>query len=236
MNPTPADQREFDEAIQKAMALSQARLDRESQGRAGPLRPRRGLRAAVPTTTSWYGKPGWTRCATRPAARKLHNKVTELDPSIVDARLVQGMHDYVVGSLPWHIKLVGFLAGFRGDRDGRHSHARVRRGARRPEPRGRRGVALRHLPPGEAPGESRALARKPDLPIPSQLPVALRNGPDVCRSRRRDACPGGDPADRGSEEFADSAGYNRLPHGEDLLRAGHDPILVQRSGPGAEST
>ncbi len=35
---------------------------------------------------------------------------------MVDARLVQGMHDYVVGSLPWHIKLVGFLAGFRGDK------------------------------------------------------------------------------------------------------------------------
>ena len=35
---------------------------------------------------------------------------------MVDARLIQGVHDYVVGSLPWHIKLVGFLAGFRGDK------------------------------------------------------------------------------------------------------------------------
>jgi tetratricopeptide (TPR) repeat protein len=51
------------------------------------------------------------------AGRKLHNKVTELDPSNVDARMMQGMHDYVVGSLPFFYKLVGFLAGFRGNRE-----------------------------------------------------------------------------------------------------------------------
>jgi tetratricopeptide (TPR) repeat protein len=51
-------------------------------------------------------------------ARKLHNKVTELEPSMVDARLMQGVHDYVVGSLPWHLKALGFLAGFRGDKEG----------------------------------------------------------------------------------------------------------------------
>jgi len=49
-------------------------------------------------------------------ARKLHKRVTELDPAMFDARLIQGAHDYVVGSLPWRIKLVGFLAGFRGDK------------------------------------------------------------------------------------------------------------------------
>jgi tetratricopeptide (TPR) repeat protein len=50
-------------------------------------------------------------------ARKLHNRVTELDPSFIDARLVQGVHDYVVGSLPFAYKLLGFLVGFRGDRE-----------------------------------------------------------------------------------------------------------------------
>jgi tetratricopeptide (TPR) repeat protein len=50
-------------------------------------------------------------------ARKLHNKVTELDASIIDARLMQGVHDYVVGSLPLMWKLLGFLIGFRGDKN-----------------------------------------------------------------------------------------------------------------------
>jgi len=51
------------------------------------------------------------------AGRKLHNRVTELDPTFTDARLMQGMHDYVIGSLPWTWKLLGFLAGYRGNKD-----------------------------------------------------------------------------------------------------------------------
>jgi tetratricopeptide (TPR) repeat protein len=31
--------------------------------------------------------------------------------------MLEGVHDYIVGSLPWHLKLLGFLAGFRGDRE-----------------------------------------------------------------------------------------------------------------------
>jgi len=50
-------------------------------------------------------------------ARKLHNRVSELDPAVIDARLVQGVHDYVVGSLPLVWKLLGFLVGYRGDKD-----------------------------------------------------------------------------------------------------------------------
>ncbi|MBY0373144.1 MAG: tetratricopeptide repeat protein, partial [Bryobacteraceae bacterium] len=50
-------------------------------------------------------------------SRKLCNLVTEIEPENVDAKLVQGLHDYVVGSLPFYMKFVGFLAGFRGDKD-----------------------------------------------------------------------------------------------------------------------
>jgi tetratricopeptide (TPR) repeat protein len=50
-------------------------------------------------------------------ARKLHNRVSELQPSNVDARLVQGLHDYVIGSLPAIYKMFGFLAGFHGDKE-----------------------------------------------------------------------------------------------------------------------
>jgi tetratricopeptide (TPR) repeat protein len=51
------------------------------------------------------------------AARQLHNKITELEPANIDARLIQGLYDYVVGSLAWHIRMVGFLAGFSGDKE-----------------------------------------------------------------------------------------------------------------------
>ena len=51
------------------------------------------------------------------AARKAHNRVIEIDPTNTDARLVQGVHDYIIGSLPFHIKILGFIAGFHGDRE-----------------------------------------------------------------------------------------------------------------------
>ena len=50
------------------------------------------------------------------AARKLHSRVTELDPSNYDARLTQGVHEYLVGSLSWLYRSLGFLAGFHGDK------------------------------------------------------------------------------------------------------------------------
>ena len=51
------------------------------------------------------------------AARKAHTRVTEIDPSNVDARMVQGLHDYIVGSLPLHWRLFGFLIGFHGNNE-----------------------------------------------------------------------------------------------------------------------
>ncbi len=51
------------------------------------------------------------------AARKACNQITDIDPNFVDARLVQGLHDYIVGSLPFYMRAFGFLAGFHGDRD-----------------------------------------------------------------------------------------------------------------------
>jgi len=115
MNPSPEDQREFDEAIGNAMRLSQARLDRQPKDTQAlyTLGVAHGLRANY----NFLVRKAWMdslRGAT--TARKLHNRVTELEPSMVDARLIQGVHDYVVGSLPWHVKLVGFLAGYRGNK------------------------------------------------------------------------------------------------------------------------
>jgi len=51
------------------------------------------------------------------AARRLHNRLSELEPNNVDARLVQGLHDYIVGSLPWRVKMLGFLVGIHGDKE-----------------------------------------------------------------------------------------------------------------------
>jgi tetratricopeptide (TPR) repeat protein len=49
-------------------------------------------------------------------AREAHEKLARLDPSLADARLIPGLHEYITGSLPWYIRGLAFLAGFRGDR------------------------------------------------------------------------------------------------------------------------
>lgn len=117
MNPSAEDQRHFDESVAKAIELSDARIKKDPNDSQAlyALGVTYGLRANYNflVRKAWFDA---LRDATR--ARKLHNRVTELDPKIVDARLVEGVHDYVVGSLPWHVKMLGFLVGFRGDKEG----------------------------------------------------------------------------------------------------------------------
>src|SRR5207249_3210583 len=49
-------------------------------------------------------------------AHKLDAQVTALDPSNYDALLIQGGYDYIIGSLPWSWRMLGFIGGFHGDK------------------------------------------------------------------------------------------------------------------------
>lgn len=51
------------------------------------------------------------------AARHDHERVLELDPNYLDAKLVVGTHNYVVGNLPWSIKVAATLAGLSGSKE-----------------------------------------------------------------------------------------------------------------------
>ncbi len=50
-------------------------------------------------------------------ARKLHEQVLELDPSMVDANTSIGVYEYVAATLPWSYKWLAYLAGIRGDKE-----------------------------------------------------------------------------------------------------------------------
>jgi hypothetical protein len=50
-------------------------------------------------------------------ARHDHERVLELDPNYVDAKLVVGAHNYVVGSLPWSVKVAVSLVGLSGSKE-----------------------------------------------------------------------------------------------------------------------
>lgn len=116
LTTTPEAEREFNESISKAMEIANRKIQTNPNdaGALYALGVAHGLRANY----NFLVRKAWLdslRDAT--AARKAHNRVVEVAPSHMDARLVQGLHDYIVGSLPFHIKVLGFVAGFRGDRE-----------------------------------------------------------------------------------------------------------------------
>ena len=116
MNPSPEVQKEFTEAIDKAISLADARLQNNPDD-ANALQGR-GIAYGLRANYNFLVRKAW-RDALHDAteARKDSNRVSELDPANYDARLIQGVHDYVVGSLPWSWRMLGFLVGFHGDKE-----------------------------------------------------------------------------------------------------------------------
>ena len=51
------------------------------------------------------------------AAHKYHSDLLKAEPDYVDAYLVVGMNNYVVGSLPWYVKVLASLTGRHGNRE-----------------------------------------------------------------------------------------------------------------------
>jgi tetratricopeptide (TPR) repeat protein len=113
--PSEEMESRFHAEIGSAMQLAQARLEKNPQdiGALFALGISYGLRSNY----NFLVRRAWMdalRDATE--GRKLHNRITEIDSGNIDARMMQGMHDYVAGSLPFFYKMLGFMAGFRGDR------------------------------------------------------------------------------------------------------------------------
>jgi len=50
-------------------------------------------------------------------ARHDNEHVLELDPQYTDAKMVVGTHNYVVGNLPWSVKVAAALAGLNGSKE-----------------------------------------------------------------------------------------------------------------------
>jgi len=116
LNPAPATEKRFLDELAKAMSLAEGRLKKNPNDTAAMYSL--GISYGLRSNYYWVVKKSWRdslKDAT--AARRLHNRITELEPKNVDARLVEGLHDYIVGSLPWHWRMFGFLVGIRGDKE-----------------------------------------------------------------------------------------------------------------------
>jgi tetratricopeptide (TPR) repeat protein len=116
MNISADAKARFRQAIDRALALSEKRLDRDpnDEGALYAASVTHGLRANY----QFLVEKAWSASLhDATASRKYSNRLIEVDPNLTDAYLIQGVHDYVVGSLPFYMRMVGHLAGFHGDRE-----------------------------------------------------------------------------------------------------------------------
>ena len=112
-----AEQKRFDDAIAKAITLSQTRIAADSRD-TGALYAL-GVAHSLRSNYNFLVRKIWREALKEfTQSRKVHQQALEIDPDFVDAKFVSGVHDYIVGSLPFAWKMLGFLIGFRGDKDG----------------------------------------------------------------------------------------------------------------------
>lgn len=74
----------------------------------------RGLRSAYTglVERSWFAALKGAK-----GARRDHERVLELNPDYADAKLVVGIHEYIVGSLPWAVRVLAHLVGEGGNKN-----------------------------------------------------------------------------------------------------------------------
>lgn len=115
LTPSPANAQKFADSVARSISICEERLranpsDKEALYALGVAH---GLKANY----DFLVKKAWTDALSSASkARKHHEKAFEIDPEFIDALLVQGVHQYVVGSLPRTLRFIGFFIGFRGDR------------------------------------------------------------------------------------------------------------------------
>jgi len=116
MNPSAADDKFFNDAIAHAMELAGARL--KTNPNDAPALYAMGVSYGLRSNYNFLVHKAWVDALhDATSARKAHHRATEAAPGFTDAFLVQGLYDYIVGSLPLHWRTLGLLAGFRGNRE-----------------------------------------------------------------------------------------------------------------------
>ena len=118
-NAAPVDPKVRDRVIQltaQSLALSQARLDKNPND-VDALYARGATRALRATYTGIVDKAWFAGLRGAVAARHDDERVLELDPKYVDAKVVVGTHLYIVGSLSWPVKVAASVAGLSGSKE-----------------------------------------------------------------------------------------------------------------------
>jgi tetratricopeptide (TPR) repeat protein len=115
----PADPRACDQIkslARQAEIIEEKRLDANSKD-VGALYARGVTRAQFATYTAMVEHAWFSALRNALGARRDHERVLALDSNDVDAKLIVGAHNYVVGNLPWGVKAASSMVGLGGNKE-----------------------------------------------------------------------------------------------------------------------
>ena len=102
--------------VDRALQLEEKRLAANPDD-VDALYARGVTRAQFATYTALIERAWFSALRNAVGARRDHERVLELSPSTVEAKLIVGAHNYVVGSLPWGVKVAASMVGLGGNKE-----------------------------------------------------------------------------------------------------------------------
>lgn len=102
--------------VERAEALEEQQL-KANPNNVGAIYARGVTRAQFALYTALVERAWFSSLRNAVGARHDHERVLELNPAYVDAKLVVGAHNYVMGSLPWSVKVAGAMVGLSGTKE-----------------------------------------------------------------------------------------------------------------------
>src|SRR5207244_10312038 len=100
----PKAQQRIKQLVDRALKLEEKRLSANSKN-IDALYARGVTRAQFATYTALIEHAWFSALRNAVGARHDHERVLELAPNDVQAKLIVGAHNYVIGSLPWGVKV-----------------------------------------------------------------------------------------------------------------------------------
>ena len=115
----PADakaQQRIKDLVHRALALEEKRL-KTNPNDVDALYARGVTRGLFATYTALVERAWFSALRNAVGARHDHERVLELAPEDVQAKLIVGAHNYVIGSLPWGAKVAASVVGLTGHKE-----------------------------------------------------------------------------------------------------------------------
>jgi tetratricopeptide (TPR) repeat protein len=112
----PKGKERIKQLVERAESLEEQQL-KANPNNVEALYARGVTRAQFSLYTGLVERAWFSALRNAVGARHDHERVLELDPNCVDAKLVVGTHNYVVGSLPWSVKVAVAMVGLSGTKE-----------------------------------------------------------------------------------------------------------------------